>query len=225
MSDDRTFDFWYAVHNTEVLVAPPRRLETFGTTTIDYHLVSELMDRTDQVRVREGRLQAYRPEILTPRHFAETLLEGFNEEQADRYLDWLREHERDLLILKYGFKLRKESLQESVVTDSIETVLDRVRADLRVRENPLAALVRGVDEPWEVCLVKLMVDMVQRSAAHHFAELREDPSGERHEIERAFSAAARDRARIPALAALLRTRGLFKEYEDRFFAVVRSHRG
>jgi hypothetical protein len=223
VSSNRAFDFWYAVHNTEILITPPRRLETFGATTIDYHLVCELMDRVDQVRIREGRLLAYRPEILTPRHFADSLLEGFGGAEADRYLDWLREHEQDLLILKYGFKVRKESTQESVVTDSIDAVLDRVRADLKARDNPLAALVRGVDEPWEVCLVKLAVDLVQRAAPRHFAELREDPTGERREVEQAFSAAARDRGRIAALAALLRARGLFKEYEDRFFAVVRSH--
>jgi hypothetical protein len=46
------FDFWYAVNNTEVVLAPRRHLETFGNTLINYHMVSELMDNVGQVRVR-----------------------------------------------------------------------------------------------------------------------------------------------------------------------------
>ncbi len=218
------FDFWFAVNNTEVLVVPPRRLETFGATTIDYHLVCELMDSVDRVRVREGRLHAYRPEIVTPQRWAESLLEGFSEEAAAKYMEWLQGHESELLMLRYGFKLRKESLTEHVVTDRIETVIERVRTELAARKNPLAALVRGVDEPWEVCLVKLAVEMVQRSAPHQARELRADPRGERHEIEAAFREASRDPARTAALAERLRALKRFEEYEDRFFALVRRQR-
>ena len=224
MAPMNPFDFWYAVNHTEVLVMPPRRLETFGATVIDYHLVSEPMDEVRRVRVREGRIQAFRPEIVAPGDFGGAALEGFGEAAAQRYLDWLREHQDDLLILKYGFKIRKEGLNEHVVTDSVEAVVERVRAELQAKDNPLAALVRGVDEPWEVCLLKLMVEMVQRAAPHHARDLREDPAGERHELEAAFAAAARDRSRLSALATMLQKRGLFKEYEDRFFALVRAGR-
>jgi hypothetical protein len=220
-----SFDFWYAVNNTEVLVRPQRRLETFGATVVDYRLVAEVMDRADQVRVREGRLHAERPEIVTPSSFAETALEGFRGDAPARYLQWLREHEKDLLILRYGFRLRNNASREELVTDRMDAVIERVRADMNHHGNPLAALVRGVDEPWEVCLVKLAVDLVQHSAGHHARVLREDPTGDRHEIEQAFSRAARDRACLDGLADLLRRRGLFGEYEDRFFALVRHHQG
>jgi hypothetical protein len=219
------FDFWYAVNNTEVIVMPPRRLETFGATTIDYHLVSEMMDTVNRVRVREGRIQAYRPEIVTPRSFMDTMLEGFSEEAASRYVEWLREHEQDLLILRYGFKIRKEGSTENIVSDPIEAVLERVKSDVQTRGNPLAALVRGVEEPWEVCLLKLVVEMVQRSAPAHAAELRADPDGRRREVEAAFREASREPSKLSALAEILRRHNLFREYEDRFFALVRRHRG
>jgi hypothetical protein len=218
------FDFWYAVSNTEILMLPPRRLETFGTTVVDYHLVSELMDEVNGVRVRQGRIQAYRPEILAPTAHVDSILDGFQEEAAGRYAEWLRENAKDLLILRYGFKIRKEEVQEQVIHDAVDAVIDRVRADLKARENPLGALVRGVDEPWEVCLIKLMVEMVQRSGPEHARVLREDPTGARNEIESAFRAASRDRSKIAPLADLLRQRELFKEYEDRFFALVQSHK-
>ena len=218
----REFDFWYAVNNTEVLELPRGRLETFGTTLINYLLVTELMDSVGQVRIREGRIQAFRPEILTPQSFSESPLEGFHPSPADDFVRWLREHEAELVLLKYGFKIRQETLTESVVHDTVDNVLDRVRADLKSREDPLSALVRGVDEPWEVCLLKLLVEVVRRSAPGNARDLRADPDGSRHEIEQAFRQAAGDRGRLAPLAQLLTRLGKFKDYEDRFYALVRS---
>jgi hypothetical protein len=219
----REFDFWYAVNNTEVLELPRSRLETFGSTLIHYRLVTELMDAIGQVRVREGRIQAFRPEILTPQSFSDSPLEGFNTGPADDFVRWLREHESDLVLLKYGFKIRHETITESIVHDSVENVLDRVRADLKSRADPLSALVLGVDEPWEVCLLKLLFEVVRLSAPGHARELRADPDGSRHEIDRAFRLAANDRSQLAPLAELLTRLGKFKSYEDRFFALVRSH--
>lgn len=222
MADRTEFDFWYAVNNTEVVLLPQQRLETFGATLVDYHLISQLMDSASQVRVREGRLQAYRPTILTPGAFMENVLEGFDEAQASDYMNWLREHEHDLMILKYGFKIRKEVTSEQIITDSIEAVTDRAKADIAGRDRPHSAVVVGVDEPWEVCLLKLLVELVKHSGPHHARELQHDPHGHRHDIEQAFRAAARDRSRVPALAELLKQTRLFGDYEERFFALVRS---
>ena len=87
----KEFDFWYAVNNTEVLELPLGRLETFGSTLIHYCLVTELMDAVGQIRIREGRIQAFRPEILTPQSFLESPLEtGFRAGPADDFVRWLR---------------------------------------------------------------------------------------------------------------------------------------
>lgn len=214
------FDFQYAVQHTVVLRMPARPLETFGATVVDYHLVCEVMDRVDQVRIREGRLHAERPEVLTPAAYADSILEGFSGEQAEKYVEWMKEHQQDLLILRYGFRIRKDTAREEVVTDRLDAVLDRIESDLRKRDSPLSALLRGVDEPWEVCLVKLAADLVQRSAGHHQQILRNDPHGYHHEIEQAFAGVARDRSQLGDLAHLLRQRGLFEQYEDRFFDLV-----
>jgi hypothetical protein len=219
----REFDFWYAVNNTDVLELPSRNLETFGSTLINYKLVTELMDAVGQVRIREGRIQSFRPEILTPQTFSESPLEGFSTAPANDFIRWLREHEADLVLLKYGFKIRHESASESIVHDSIENVVERVRADFKQKADPLSALVVGVDEPWEVCLLKLLYEVVKSSAPANARELRADPDGSRHEIEQAFRRASLDRAYVAPLAALLNRHGKFKDFEDRFFAIVRSH--
>ncbi len=85
-SSPKEFDFWYAVNNTQVLELPRNRLETFGSTLIHYHLVTEPMDSVGEVRIREGRVQSFRPEILTPQALADSPLEGFNETVNQRTL-------------------------------------------------------------------------------------------------------------------------------------------
>src|SRR5712671_2857 len=84
-------DFQYAIENTQVILAPEQKIATFGTTSFRFYLISELMDRVNEVRVRDGKIHADRPQILTPEHFSRLLLEGFGE-KAQRYADQLREH-------------------------------------------------------------------------------------------------------------------------------------
>jgi len=225
MQNDPQFDFWYAVNNTEVISVPEQRLETFGATVVNYHLVTELMDSVDKVRVREGKLKAFRPEIITPPSITDDMLDGFGEE-ARRYADWLQKHAQDMQILKYGFKVQKREINDYILSDPLETVVNRVKDELTERDDPLGAVLVGVDRPWEVCLLKLMVELVQNSAPGNMQDIRQQQRDQKalfHQtLEKAFLDASRDAAKVPALAELLRKNGLFERYEDRFFAAVQA---
>jgi len=225
MAKDEQFDFWYAVNNTEVVAAPQNRLETFGSTFVNYHLVTEMLDSVDKVRVREGKLKAVRPEILTPDHIAQMMLEGFSEEARD-YADWLSQNAGDLRILKYGFAIQKQDINDYILSDPLPAVVNRVKEELEAREDPLGAVLVGVEKPWEVCLLKLMVELVQGSAAGNMLDIqqRDRDEGIRQymEIEQAFHEAAKDRDKLTPLADLLKRKNLFEKYEDRFFALVQS---
>jgi len=232
MKERDPFDFWYAVNNTEVKLMPSRHLETFGATVLNYHLVTELMDSVSQVRVREGRLHAHQPQIITPQGYAETALEGFGEE-AERYVEWLREHEKDLRILQYGYTLKQESFSEHVVTDTVDTVLERVKRQVESVGDPLSAVVKGVDDPWDVCLVRLFWEVIQNSAPTNIMDMQKRrmfdddggvPRGIRNEIEAAFKAANRDPSLIDALGVKLHQCGLFDEFQDRFFSLVKMRK-
>src|SRR5271167_1107302 len=118
-------DVQYALENTKVLVSPERRIETFGATSFHFYLVTELMDRANEIRVRDGRIQADRPQILTAENIAKLTLEGFGE-KARKFAEMLRT--RNAAMLKYGFQIRKDDLSERLVHDSIEAVLDRVES-------------------------------------------------------------------------------------------------
>ena len=92
-------NFDYAIENTQVILAPEQQIATFGSTSFNFYLISELMDRVDQVRVRNGKIHAERPQILAPEHFSRLLLEGFGE-KAQRYADQLRENLRNMAVLR-----------------------------------------------------------------------------------------------------------------------------
>src|SRR5213595_1000971 len=164
-------DFNYAIENTQVILAPEQQIATFGSTSFDFYLISELMDRVDQVRVRNGKIHAERPQILTPEHYCRLLLEGFGE-KAERYIDQLREHARNMAVLRYGFQFRKTDLSEQTLRDSIETVINRTRRRVEGSNEPLSAVIQGVDHAWEVCLLKFTIDLVERSSGGNLGDFR-----------------------------------------------------
>ena len=225
MSKDPQFDFWYAVNNTEVVAVPQNRLETFGATMVNYYLVTELMDSVGKVRVREGTLKAFRPQIITPSSITDEMLEGFGAEAQD-YAQWLQAHAQEMQMLKYGFKVQKTDVNDYILSDPIEAVIERVKADISERNDPLGAVLVGVDHPWEVCLLKLMTELVQASAPGNIQDIQQlqrDNKSKLHQtIEKAFLDASRTATKVPELAELLKKHGLFERYQDRFFAAVQS---
>ncbi|MCJ7522416.1 MAG: hypothetical protein MUP21_09410, partial [Dehalococcoidia bacterium] len=92
-SDDERIE--YAISYTEVLRSPKQTLATFGTTNIYYYLVTEpsysdLVKGDDETVVREGRVLAERPRVVTPSYLVN--VEGFSE-HAKRYLEMIiQEH-------------------------------------------------------------------------------------------------------------------------------------
>jgi hypothetical protein len=164
-------DFDYAIENTHVIVAPEQHITTFGTTSFDFYLISELMDRVDQVRIRNGKIHAERPQILTPEHYCRLLLEGFGE-KAEQYLERLRERARNIAVLRYGFQFRKTDLSEQTLRDSVDAVINRTRKNVERRNDSLSAVIHGVDDAWEVCLLKFTIDLVERSSGGNLGDFR-----------------------------------------------------
>ncbi|MBL9177030.1 MAG: hypothetical protein JNM65_03140 [Verrucomicrobiaceae bacterium] len=156
------FDIQYALENTEVLHEPDRRIDTFGSTQFEFQIVTELMDTIGAVRVREGRIEAEKPLILRPEMPGNFDFEGFGPEAA-AFGDFLRNNLHKLAILKYGFKFRKGEITEQIVHESMENVCGRLLGDIRASGNPMRAVIQGVDDTWEICLLKFTVEMIEKS--------------------------------------------------------------
>ena len=148
-SEKKSFDFWYAVHNTQIVHVPSRALETFGETRIHYYHLAELPDVPGKVRVREGRLEAHKPLLITPEAYVQEEMSGFGE-QARQYLEFLKQHQDAIRILQYGYRLSQEAFSEQVVSDSLTAVTERVEGEVKRSEDPFSVVIKGVDDPWDV---------------------------------------------------------------------------
>lgn len=168
ISDD---SFQYALENTKVVFAPQRRIGTFGSTQFHFHLASELMDRAGLIRVRDGRIEADRPQIISPSQYSRLLLDGFGE-KARRFADWLEARPVKPTFFKYGFQFRKMDVVENIVHGEMEEVTGRIRSEMSETEEPLTAIIQGVDDAWEVCLLKFTVDLIQSSAGGNMNDFR-----------------------------------------------------
>jgi hypothetical protein len=162
-------NFLYALENSKTHVEPTGLIETFGSTVFDFVLVSELMDEVDRVRLRHGTLQAERPRIVTPEHYAKIALEGFGE-KAREFADWVERHGEDLTFLRYGFQFTKSNLREEVVSGHLETIIAEATREARHAEGSRRAVIESVDDGWEVSLLKLAVETARRSAGGNMDE-------------------------------------------------------
>ena len=69
------------------------------------------MDKAGEVRVRNGFMNAERPQILKPDPYDDLFFEGFGE-QAEIFADWFKRHANDLSLMRYGFNFTKDGVSE-----------------------------------------------------------------------------------------------------------------
>ena len=165
-------DFTYALESTRVLIAPTQRLDTFGVSRFNYFLVTEEMDTVNLARVREGHINAERPQLITPQNMAKLLLDGFGD-QGQRFADQISAQARNFAFLKYGFRISKSDIRSYDVHESLENVAGRLKDELAAKDEPMTALLTGVDDGWEVCLLKFMVDVITSSAPGNLGDFRD----------------------------------------------------
>ncbi len=226
-------DLWYAAKTTRVVYAPPKLLETFGETVVRYYLVSELLDEVGKVRIRQGRVMAGRPRVITPHFLLNQALENFGDD-ARKYLETFLSSQENLRIIEYGLRFRKEDHSQETVQGNVEEVAEQVAADARRLTSDVAGVVIGVDDHWEVSLLQFVSNLVKRSVPHNAQQMAGrglldlssgTPNAVRVEIECEFREAEGSLDRVRRLGDKLRSYGLFEEYEDRFFALYRRAKG
>ena len=232
IDDERIRD---AVRHTEILRPPKQSLATFGTTNIYYYLVTkpayaELIKNVAETVVREGRVIAERPRIVTPYYLSR--LEGFSSE-AKRYFDTLmRTHGPNAPGLFYSY--RNEPKELTIVSEDLLSVVDKLNTEIDKRADPLTSIIKGEDELWDVSLMKFIYEMTKRSLHDNLSQMEArglldtDASGipvdARVRIDELFRRVARGESEPRQLKEELDRWGLFEEYEDRFFAIFKKER-
>jgi len=224
-----------AVSHTEILRPPKRHLATFGTTNIYYYLLtepaySELVKGSSETVIREGKVIAERPRIVTPYYLSQ--LEGFSPD-AKRYLDMLiKTHGANAPGLFYSYKNEPKEL--NIVSDNLRAVVDKLNLDIDKSGNPLTSIIKGLDELWDVSLLKFIYELTRSSLPNNLLQLGSRglldidstgvPADARVRIEELFRLAQKGEIEPRELKDELDRWGLFEEYEDRFFAIFKKGR-
>jgi hypothetical protein len=222
-----------AVANTEVILSPKQNLYTFGITNIHYFLVTEpvyteITKETSETVIREGKVIAEKPRIITPYYLSS--LEGFST-GARQYFDYLiRNYGRHSPGLFYSYK--NEPKEMNIVSNNLLSVIDKLKADINQRGDPLTALIKGIDELWDVALIKFAFEMTSRSVGDNITQMGErgmlntDNRGVnvdvRNRIESLFQQVIKGDLDPRDLKKELDRWGLFEEYEDRFLSLFRK---
>ena len=214
----------YALEHTELVRAPQQNLSTFGSSVIDYYVVTELVGNLSVVR--DGKVIAERPKIVTPAYLVN--VEGFSE-QARKYIAMMaRERPYESGIF---YRYKNEPKGMNVVSEPIKQVINKLSSQIEEEHNPLSTIIRGVEELWDVSLLMFIYELTTKSVRTNMAEfdrrgfLDTDtsgvPQGARDYIEELFEKASRNLSHAPELVVELNRWGLFQEYQDRFFALFR----
>ncbi|MEI6185808.1 MAG: hypothetical protein WCP43_01255 [Dehalococcoidia bacterium] len=215
-----------AIENTLVLRPPRQQLATFGITNVYYYMITELMH--DVNVVREGRVIAARPKIVTPTYLIN--VEGFSG-QARRYMQMAAEqnpHEPGIL---YSYK--NEAGEMNIVSEALGSILDNINRRIDSRSDPLSAIIKGVENMWDVSLMKFTFELTRNSAYHNFSELygrgrfiadnQGVPRDARDSIEELFEMAGKDPSYAPELVSELHRWNLWSAYQDRFLSLFKKH--
>jgi len=230
--DEAERRIWNAIQLTHVVRPPKQHLATFGVTNLKYYLVSEpsykdLVPGEEESVIREGKVVSQRPTIVTPAYMMN--LEGFGEE-ARKYMD--------SLVRSFGpnspgllYQYRNEPGGLDIVGGQTYAVAQRIANDLDIRGVDSAVVILGIDDLWDVSILKFIYEYTAASVASNVGEIQamglldphpevDVPRGVVQRIEEMFHQV--EGGLDPKLLHRELTRwGLFDHYQDRFLNLFR----
>ena len=66
-------------------------------------------------------------------------------------------------LVKYGFNFAKRGFSESIASEPLGAVRDRIVHEIESSGNPSRAVILGVDDTWEISLIKFTMEMIGNS--------------------------------------------------------------
>ena len=225
-----------AAEKSWVVRFPRQRLATFGSTNIAYHVVTEpiyqeMEPGREEGVVRTGRVIAERPTVITPTYALN--LQGFSPEAYE----YLRE-----VAQKYGsnspgilYQYRNQAEKVDIVSGAPGEIAQRISEDLERRQQNMSVVMVGVDELWDVALLKFIYEFTSSSAPSNVQDFQSrgllDPQPGRgglpgaaiQQIEKLFHE-AESGGDPDAVKSELDRWGAFEHYEDRFLNLFKRRR-
>ncbi|MBN1298154.1 MAG: hypothetical protein JW997_00545 [Actinobacteria bacterium] len=238
-----------AMENTEILLQPKKLLSTYESTTVKYYILTnpfylefEGKKQDDETVIREGRITWQKPKLITPYYIMR--MEGFSEEAKKAFMIAAGEN-ADIAMMLYKMKFIKDYDHMEIVNDSLENVTHRIESDIEKYNDMFSAIIKGVDEFWDVSLTKFVYELIVNSAYYsHLPEFNKNsminydmnglpviakdyngiPFMAKKEIENLFIMYKNGEIDAKHLKDEIDSWGLFDYYQDRFLSLFRKNR-
>ena len=239
----------HAIENTRLLKEPEKLLSTYEATTVHYYMLSipfyiefEGKDPASETVIREGKITWQKPKLITPGYILR--MEGFSDE-AKKAFHMLAGENADIALMFYKLKFIKDYDHMEIVSNSVEEVFRKITRDINNRKDPFCAIISGLDEYWDVSLMKFIYDLASTSAQFsQFPDLTrrnllnldslgmtvvsKDKNGvplvAKKEIENLFYLYEKGEIEAKNLKREIDSWGLFEIYEDRFFNLFKKRK-
>jgi len=230
------YETWMAaVEQTYVVKFPTQHLATFGTTTVEYFIVTEpaykMLDsqqhNTEGV-VRKGKVLAEKPALITPTYAMN--LDGFSSDAYEYMEHMSRVYGPNSPGIMYQYK--NEAGAMDIVGGIPNEIAQRISDDLKDKNNNLSVVIVGVDELWDVALLKFIYEYTASSVSYNSQELKSAglltpqpsaggiPAAAVNQIEVMFKS-----VKMGGSADILKSEldkwGVYRFYEDRFLELFR----
>ena len=222
-----------AVEQTWVVRYPRQRLATFGATNISYYVVTEpIYEELDAQKkegvVRTGRVLSERPAVVTPTYAMN--LQGFSPEAYEYLREVAQRSGPNSPGVLYQYK--NEAGKLDIVSGVPSEIAHKISSDLDSRREDMSVVMVGVDELWDVALLKFIYEFTSSSVAGNVQEFQARglldpqpqlggvPSAAVQAIDRLFLEVQQG-ANPDILKRELDRWGLFEAYQDRFLDLFR----
>ena len=224
-----------AIEQTYVVKFPKQHLATFGITNLDYFVVTEPIytaidsqKKNLETVVRKGKVVAEQPSLVTPTYALN--LRGFSESAYNYMRQVSDEHGPNSPGIFYQYKNQPENLD--IMSGIPAEVGSRISSELSENKNELSVVIVGVDEFWDVALMKFIYEFTASSAAFNAKEMNArglfDPQSSSgglpraavNQIEGMFRSVEKGGS-PQSLKEELDRWGVFEFYQDRFLNLFR----
>ena len=226
-------DWRRAIERTWVVRFPKQRLATFGSTNIAYYVVTEpIYEELDSSKhegvVRTGKVISQRPAVVTPTYAMN--LQGFSPEAYEYFSDIAVESGANSPGILYQYKNEAKNME--IVSGAPSEIAYNISEDLDRRKEDLSVVMVGVDELWDVALLKFIYEFTSSSLAGNVQDLQARgmlepqpqlggvPRAAVQQIDRLFGEVEQG-ANPEVLKRELDRWGLFQFYQDRFLNLFR----
>lgn len=222
--------------NTIIVRPPKQEIYAFGTTTVTYNLVTQPLyqalnidHRKEESIVRRGIVRAETPKIVTPNFLSRA--EGFGDQAQEFLKELIRRGQADDPGILYTYHNQPKETQ--IVSNNPEQVAERIAKKIDSESRSLEAVIIGVDELWDVSLMKFIFDWTNQSFSSNQEQFKNSgrldiingiPNDARVRIDDMFIQVKQGNLDPTRLHNELENWGLFDEYQDRFFSVLKGRR-